>query len=69
MTPSVVLHAVRQGKLNRMEAEVTAMVIAPASLPDAKCSLQNVLTAARILKCRSNRVKAGQSIAAIVTVK
>ena len=66
---SVVHHAVRQGKHNRMEVEATAMVIAPATLPDAKCSLQNALNVARTLKCRSNRVKADQSIAAIVTVK
>jgi hypothetical protein len=68
-SPSVVQHAVRQGKHNRMEMEATAMAIALTTLPDTKCSQQNALNAARTLKCRSNRVKVDRSIAVIVTVK
>ena len=60
MSPSVVRHAVKQGKRN-----VTATV---ATGPGAKCSPRYVLSVAKRLKYRSSPVKADQCIVVIATV-
>jgi hypothetical protein len=69
MNPNAAPNAVRQGKQSVTGIVATAMAIVPITLPDAKCSLQHVLNAARILKYRSNRVKVDRCIAVIATVK
>ena len=63
MSPSVVHHAVKQGKQN-----VTATVATVATGPGAKCSPRYVLSVAKRLKYRSSPVKADQCIVVIATV-
>jgi hypothetical protein len=67
MSLSVVQHAVKQGKHSRMET--AAMAIVPAMLPDAKCSLQNALNAAKTPRYRLNPARVDRYIAVIATVK
>ncbi len=60
MSPSVVRHAVKQGKRNVTETVATGHA--------GKCSPRYVLSVAKTLKYRSSPVKADQCIVVIATV-
>jgi len=60
MSPSVVHHAVKQGKQN-----VTATV---ATGPEGKCSLRYALSVVKRLKYHSSPVKVDRCIVVIATV-
>jgi len=70
MSRSVVLHAVKQGRNNRMETIAMAIIpVVQAIQPDAKCSRQNALTVAKTLRYRLNPARVDRYIAVIAIAK
>ncbi len=67
MSPSVVSHAVRQGRQSVTVAVV--VVVATVTGPNGRCSRWYVPSVAKIPRYRLNPVKVDQSTAATATIR